>query len=344
MYHSKKRYLTMKNTIFRTALRVAMMVGVVLSIASCNSSTIGTGQQAAGGAPYELIAVVEKPQWEGPVGDTLREVFAMPVDYVNQYEPRLDLMRVMGSAFEGFIRVHRNVLFLSVAPDKVVGSSAVKNKYADGQLIVYVTAPDDASMAAYISENKEGLVKAFEDAERERALRLNSKHKEGVMVDKIKDMFGFTIDLPRGYTSRGTSGDSLLVTSFEYPVATQGIAIYSYPYTGKSDFELDNLIRQRDNFVKNIPGPSSGSYMKTVDAYLPEVYYKRINGRFWAEVRGFWDLQGDFMGGPMVSWSTLDTKTNKVICIDCYVFSPKHGQRDLLRGLEHLIYSVKFPE
>ena len=164
------------------------------------------------------------------------------------------------------------------------------------------------------------------------------------MVDKIRDMFGFSIDLPRGYTSRGTSGDSLLVTSFEYPTATQGIAIYSYPYKGKSDFELENLVAQRNNFVKNIPGPSGKSYMTTVEEYEPEVTYKRIGGRFWAEMRGFWNLKGgDFMGGPMLSWSTLDTKTNRVVCIDCYVFSPKHGQRDLVRGLEHLIFSVKFP-
>ena len=144
---------------------------------------------------------------------------------------------------------------------------------------------------------------------------------------------------------RGTSGDSLLVTSFEYPVATQGLAVYSYPYSGKSDFELENLIAQRNNFMKNIPGPSGKSYMTTVEEYIPEVTYKRINGRFWAEMRGFWDLEGgDFMGGPMVSWSTLDTNTNQVVTIDCYVFSPKHGQRDLLRGLEALIYSVKFPK
>ena len=338
-----KNVKTMKNSVLKLLGGVLPLLGVPAALGGCNSSTIGTGQQAAGGAPYEVIAVVEKPQWEGIVGDTLREIFALPVDYVNQYEPRMDLMRVMRSAFEGFIKVHRNVLFVTVDPSQQVGSSAVKNKYADGQLMVYVNAPSDEAMVKYLSENKEGLLKAFEDAERERAIKLNSKHKEGVMIDKIQKMFGFTLDLPRGYTSRGTSGDSLLVTSFEYPVATQGIAIYSYPYTGKSDFELENLVRQRNNFVKNIPGPSDGSYMKTVDIYGPEVTYKRINGRFWAEMRGFWDLQNDFMGGPMLSWSTLDKENNKVICIDCYVFSPKHGQRDLLRGLEHLIYSVKFP-
>lgn len=333
-------------TIAKTLRHLVVLLLVAVTIASCDSATVGTGRQKAGGAPYELIAVVDKPQWESPLQDTLRSIFGSPVAYVNQYEPRLDLMRVIPSAFEGFIKVHRNVLYLKVDPSQPLSNVGQKDLYADGQLILKVTAPSTEELTAFLHQNRAEVVKAFEDAERDRAIKMNRKYKEGVVVDKIKDMFGgMSIDIPRGYTMRGTSGDSLLVTSFEYPVATQGLAVYTYPYSGKSDFELENLIAQRNNFMKNIPGPSGKSYMTTVEEYIPEVTYKRINGRFWAEMRGFWDLEGgDFMGGPMVSWSTLDTNTNQVVTIDCYVFSPKHGQRDLLRGLEALIYSVKFPK
>lgn len=329
----------------RTFQILLVVTTTLLCVVGCNSSTVGTAQQSAGGAPYELIAVVPQQQWEGAVGDTLRSIFAMPVPYVNEYEPRMDLMRVLPTAFEGFIKIHRNVLYISINPEvPEVKFVAKRNLYSDTQMLLQITAPNDQALIDYLSDNREEILSLYELAERNRALKMNKRHKEGVMVDKIREMFGFHIDLPRGYTSRGTSGDSLLVTSFEYPIATQGIAIYSYPYTGKQDFELKNLVAQRDNFVKNIPGPSGRSYMTTVKEYGPEVNYKRIDGRFWAEMRGFWDLKGgDFMGGPMLSWSTLDTETNRVICIDCYVFSPKHGQRDLLRGLEHLIFSVEFP-
>lgn len=325
------------------------IVGVLAMLAatSCNSSTIGTGQQAAGGAAYELIAVVAQPQWEGAVGDELKELFSDPVPYLNETQPRFDLMRVLPSAFKGFIKVHRNVLAIVVDPTaQEMSAIAEESKFAEDQLIIQLTAPSDELIIEYLKSHKEELLGAFELAERNRALKMNRRHKEGVMVDKIEEMFGFKIDLPRGYTARGTSGDSLLVTSFEYPAATQGIAVYSYPYTGEENFKEESLIAQRDNFVKNIPGPSGKSYMTTVkDYYPPTVTYKRINGRLWAEMRGFWNLEGgDFMGGPMLSWSTLDAENNKVVTIDCYVFSPKHGQRDLVRGLEHLIYSVKFPE
>ncbi len=49
----------------------------------------------------------------------------------------------------------------------------------------------------------------------------------------------------------------------------------------------------------------------------------KIGDRTWAELRGFWDVENDFMGGPFVSYSTLDEATGRVLTIDGYVYSPK---------------------
>lgn len=332
----------------KNRLRIILTaVCTMLLAAGCNSATLGTGQEAASGAPYELIAVADNVLWEGPVGDTLRVICADIVPYLNEPEPRFNLMRVLPSAYKGFIKIHRNVLYLDIDPSvESVKAIAEQDKFADGQMFMKVTAPNAKVMTDFLSSYREDILVQYETAERDRALKMNSRYKEGVIVEDIKNMFRFHIDLPRGYTPRGTSGDSLLVASFEYPTATQGVAIYSYPYENENDLRLDSLVAQRNNFVKNIPGPSGKSYMTTVGgAYGPEIKYRMVNGRKWAEVRGFWNLEGgDFMGGPMINWSTLDEKNRKIVTIDCYVFSPKDGQRDLVRGMEHLIYSVKFPE
>ena len=70
----------------------------------------------------------------------------------------------------------------------------------------------------------------------------------------------------------------------------------------------------------------------------------RINGRSWIELRGLWEVENDFMGGPFVSYTTLDERTNRLITLDCYVYSPKYGKRNYLRALEHLVYVISFPE
>ena len=86
--------------------------------------------------------------------------------------------------------------------------------------------------------------------------------------------------------------------------------------------------------------------MITSDAFEPGYRIFRLEGRLWCEMRGFWDVHGDFMGGPFVSFSTVDTATNRVFTLDCYVYAPdlnKPRKRNYLRGLEHLLYTVTFP-
>ncbi|MDE5851734.1 MAG: DUF4837 family protein, partial [Alistipes sp.] len=58
---------------------------------------------------------------------------------------------------------------------------------------------------------------------------------------------------------------------------------------------------------------------------------------------GFWDVAGDYMGGPFVSFTTVDTATNRVFTLDAYVYSPKLHKRNFVRGVEHLLYQVDFP-
>jgi hypothetical protein len=90
--------------------------------------------------------------------------------------------------------------------------------------------------------------------------------------------------------------------------------------------------------LDKIPNIDNDCYVE----FVPERKVVRINGCDWVELRGFWEVEGDFMGGPFVSYTTLDKATNKLITIDCYLFSPKDEKRNLLRSLEHLIYGVSF--
>ena len=49
------------------------------------------------------------------------------------------------------------------------------------------------------------------------------------------------------------------------------------------------------------------------------------------------------MGGPFVSYTTVDTATDRVFTLDCYVYSPKLPKRNYMREVEHLLHLVKFP-
>ena len=90
--------------------------------------------------------------------------------------------------------------------------------------------------------------------------------------------------------------------------------------------------------VKRIPNIEDDGYVD----FLPQRKVVKINGREWIELRGFWEVKGDFMGGPFVSYTTFDEREGELLTLDCYVYSPKYGKRNFLRPLEHLVYGVKF--
>lgn len=296
------------------------------------------------GSAYELVLVCPNDKWEGALGDTLRSVLLAPVEMINSFEPSFDVYRVM--SLTDLHRKNRNIMFVVTGPEYPEPSlTAQYDVYAAPQIVVSLSGPDDATVTRYVSEYRENLHNVLEGAERDRDVEFNRRYGDRMIEREIYDKFGFDINLPKGYKIRNTLDDFMWL-SFEYPTASQGIVIYSYPYTDRENFTVDSLLYYRNYFTSLIPGENPGSHMTTYvyGDYLPELKHLRLdNGRYWAEMRGFWDVEGDFMGGPFVSYSTLDTETRRVVTIDYYVYSPDKPKRNYLRQLEHTIYSVTFP-
>lgn len=323
-----------------------MMSALGVSLTGCDAfkALDKASRETSQGAPYELITVCEQAQWTGEVGDSLRAVFTAPVEYLNQKEPRFDVMRVRANDVKGMIADHRNILNILVDP--TVGEAKAGVQYdvtASPQAMVTVQASDDKAMTAYISEHRDKLLAVFENAERERALKLAEAYGCPAVEKAMQQTFGVKICVPKSYIL-ALEKDDFIWARNEFPKASQGFFAYSYPYTGAKDMTLQSLVEARNRFAMNIPGPTDGSYMTTSTAFEPGVRMLTINGRLWCELRGFWDVDGDFMGGPFVSYTTVDTRRNRVFTIDCYVYSPKLHKRNFLRGVEHLVHSVEFPE
>jgi hypothetical protein len=141
--------------------------------------------------------------------------------------------------------------------------------------------------------------------------------------------------------------------SQEFPTASQGFFIYKYPYEGEQSLSAKALVKARNRFASRIPGPKEGSFMTTVNKipdetgleyvpYMPEYRTMRIGSQPWIEMVGLWDVENYFMGGPFVSYTTVNSRTNEVITIDCYVYSPKVEKRNMLRELQALVHLIDF--
>ncbi len=291
------------------------------------------------GAAYELILVCDHNVWESRVGDTLISILTRDVEMLNQSEPYYRVFRILPSGFTHLNKEHRNVLYVDINPEKYDTTMLLVRQdiYATDQMILTASAPTITDMVALLDSERENIVNAYEIAERRRNVAAYEKYGPKALQHLVKEKFGFTMNFPAGFFLAKETSD-FIWTRYEMPKSGQGVLIYSYPYTGPQDLSQENIIAQRNKYAAHVPGPNDGSYMST---YYAESEAIRIDGRLWIRTRGFWDLKNGFMGGPFISYTTVDTNTNKVITIDGYVYSPELPKRNYLREMEHLVYTVK---
>lgn len=322
--------------------RLIILALTALTLSSCID--FGENKIRSTGSPYEIILVTTQARWNSALGDTLRSILLRPVEMINQVEPIFDVYFMKPEGFTGIVEKNQNVVSVRVDakdfPEPQI--LAQFDVYASPQIFITLAGPSESAITQYVSEHRDVLVEYLEQAHRDRYLANIKKYNVKSINKLVSDKFGFQMNVPKGYTVRSEKPNFLWL-SFEYPQASQGVVIYSAPYTDKQSFSLDSLVARDNRYLSLIPGPSDGSYMTTNPEFMPEVEYLRIYGRFWARLGGFWDVKGDFMGGPFTSYSTLDTKTNRVITIYTYLYSPKQHKRNYLRELQSLVYGITFP-
>ena len=330
---------------------------IVLAFVGCREfhTLSKDGKKPIQGGVYEVLVVCDNSEWESPLGTKLRELLEQPVEMLNQNEPMFNVLRITSGDLRHLLLQHRNILKVVIS-DKVA-QAQINAQYdldAAPQIVLTFQAPTQKAALEYLEANGDALTKVLEIAERNRTIAYAEKHNVKVLNDLLHSEFDIDAKIPKGYELRSQS-ENFLWASYEFPTASQGFFCYSYPYRGKGSLTADYLVAMRNSFAKRIPGPSDGSYMITVEQ-IPDAEGKGVlplrplyrsvvvNGREWIEMRGFWDVENDYMGGPFVSYTTVNDATNEVFTIDCYVFSPKYGKRNFLRPLEHLVYLISFPQ
>lgn len=337
----------------KITLNLFIAIAVCATMVGCKAFTQLSSSDNSTGTPYEMILVCGQAEWQSELGDTLRSVLKQPVFELMQYEPIYDVMRILPNNFKSLTKQHRNIV--SIVVDESISQPEIKVEYnvtAKPQIFVTIKGHDNASTAKYISDNRENLLYVLEKAERDRTINYSRQYYSEPMHELLKQTFGVDMYIPDNYKLR-TNSDDMVWISQEYPMASKGFFIYKYPYEGTQSLTASALIKARNRFAQRIPGPADGSYMITVDKianendeyipYQPEYRAIRIGERPWIEMAGLWDVENYFMGGPFVSYTTVNQATNEVITIDCYVYSPKKEKRNMLRDLQHLVYLIDFP-
>ena len=324
---------------------MAAAFAVVLTLASCSEEK---KRQALlpniSGKAGEVIVVIDKGNWEGTVGTVLRDSLAQEAPFLPQREPLFGLVNVPQSAFTNMFQIHRNIIVVNISSSVTEPGIVIrKDVWAAPQTVIYINAADSEGAAKIIQENSAIMIATIEQAERDRIIRNTRKYEELKLAPVVSQMIGGSPHFPSGYKLKKRTSDFIWIEYATQDV-TQGILVYKYPVVeGEQMLDLDSILENCNEILKNnVPGMFDNTYMMISEAARPGIEYKRYKGLEFAEVRGFWEVYKDYMGGPFVSHAFYSQDGKDVIVLQAFVYAPKYDKRQYLRQVESVIYSFEW--
>lgn len=319
--------------------QIAVILTVII-LQSCSSEPV-LHTNITGNA-NELIIVVSNESWDGKPGEALRETLGQSIIALPQDEPVFDIINVPPAAFKKIFRTGRNIIQTSIASTNDTTRIVFKDDvWAYPQATVRIEAKNADEFIKIFNKNSDRIVAYFLKAERERLTKNYRKYYEKLVFNTLNEDFGLTMNVPPGFTVARKKKNSIWVR-YETPEISQGIVLYTFPYTSDSTFTVDYLVAQTDSVLEiDIPGPTPGSYM-AVEKRLDQIFnILEHNKNYAAEMRGLWRVENDFMGGPYVSLAELDATNQRIVVAFGYVFAPSKDKRNLLQQVEAMIYSLR---
>lgn len=346
----------MKNSFKSIGSFWALLAAVFSSFlfVSCGDDASTLLRQASGKAG-EVIVVCGKGWWEGDVGVAIRDVLAADYPLLPQKEASFDLINVPDNTFTDIFKTHRNIVMVKIGASVENTRVAIRQDvWSTPQIIVTITAKTSEEAIELIKDKSETIFNAIEQAERNRIIRSSKRYEEASLRNTVAERLGGSPYFPTGYSLKKITDDFIWI-SYETTYTNQGFFAYRIDISdlilhsnGQApEITLDMLVSARNVVMeRNVPGMFEGSYMTTAqgEEQTPVLKWMKYRGRDFGELRGLWEVQNDFMGGPFVQHIFYDKDGQNLIVLEGFVYAPKYDKRNYLRQLEAILYSFEWEE
>jgi len=293
------------------------------------------------GGAGEVLVVMDQFNWDNSAGDLLQDILKEEYPGLPQSEPIFDVIQVTASSFDGVYQFHRSIVLTKVASGLEPNIRFRENIWAKPQILVQIDAPTGTALRDIISDNEDQIKGFLVQYDRNRLMNVYNDSKDPAIQKEIASHHQVRLAIPRGYNMDFSKEDFTSV-SIESPDLSQVIQIYDYPANGPEDLNLANIVEKRNSFTQTyVKGPREGSYMVIAKMFEPIAYDLTNNNMEVVELRGLWDLENGFMGGPFVSHSVYDANRGRIVTVDGYIYHPNQKKRVKIKQLEAIIYSME---
>lgn len=354
------------------SLLICLAISSLYLLTSCSEESMNRLHQkpSAFGKANHVIVIADKEVWEGVVGDSFRYYFASAFLILPQPEPVFDIKHftpedIKADPIRKELRTY--ILLGNIADeksptaqlmkenigterirtakeDKGYGNLQKKDKWAKGQLVLFMFGTDENSLLDNIRTSYPGIVKKVQDGDKkiiEAAVYGSGENR--TLSGQVEEKIGLRIRIPNEYFL-AMDNPNLLWLRRETSEMSSNLLLHKLPYKDASQLSYEGFKSLRDSIGKNyISSTVAGSYMQINDKSLPMfVTPTEMNKLYALEARGIWELTEDYMGGPFVSYLIHNPATSELYLLDGFVFAPGKKKRELIQYLEYIVNTTTF--
>ncbi|MDF1574932.1 MAG: DUF4837 family protein [Bacteroidales bacterium] len=320
---------------------IILLISVSCDTAKQQGGMAGKIMPNITGGTGEVLVVMDQFNWENSTGELLQDILKEEYPGLPQSEPLFDVIQVTASSFDGVYQFHRSIILTIVSSGLEPRIRYRENIWAKPQIMVQIEAPTATALKQLIEDNEDQIKGFLVQYDRNRLMNVYRESKDPGIQKEIASHHQVRLAIPRGYNMDFSKEDYTSV-SIESPDLSQVIQVFDFPANGPEDLNIANIIEKRNSFTaKYTEGPRDNSYMVISRMFEPIAYDLKNNNMDVLELRGLWDLENGFMGGPFVSHSVYDAQRGRIVTVDGYVYHPNQKKRVKLKQLEAIIYSME---
>jgi len=352
----------------------SVLVLSLFSLSSCSEEMRGRLEPKSQALDRANVinVITDDALWNSPTKDSLEYYFESAYPILPQPEPLFDVrhftpIQLSQNELRKELRTYLMVADLSkpdspttkmiladlgetkanqAKTDPNYNTAVGYNKWANGQLMIYLFANGEQELQRVIAKNFSSIAKKVNEFDEEKIF--STVYVQGSNRDlsnQFKDVYAATLDIPTDYFMAIHEKKTMWLRR-ETDVVSMNIMITEVPYKSESQLTKKGVKAVRDSLgLKYVSSDEQGSYMVTNDEDLPMFINSRnIGPAYGVESRGIWEMEKDFMGGPFINYAILSPDKKRVIYLDAFVHAPGKEKRKYMQYLEVVLSSFKFVE
>ncbi|HQQ98644.1 MAG TPA: DUF4837 family protein [Cyclobacteriaceae bacterium] len=324
----------------------------------------------ASGGVGDIFLVMDSLQWRGPLGRTLDSAFNAEMPGLPRKEARFKMRWIDPRKLNFVLKQSRNLIFVFTLDQKTSGSrilqglftpesiekiksqpdnflASAKNVFAKNQEVMYLTSPQEQHLLSMVKKNLSKLTDHFDLRERERlGVSLFKAGQVSGVSDVLKNEYQCYLKIPFGYKLADKQPDFVWLRQIN-PKDDKDIFIARKKYTTPAAFELESLVRFRDDMLRHyiFEDPEIPDTYFVTERAVPFIPVTadtiNFNNHFAVRLRGIWRSNTFGMGGPFQGYALVDEANQQFYYIEGFTFSPGRNQREIMRELETILHSFR---